>query len=91
MKHLEQRKWMESGPFFTWRTSPKRRLTQSMAALHIGVTMMTWQLWERGLGRPGRDNMVLLKHKIGIEDIGEQIEKWMARRPQLQHEGEELS
>ncbi len=80
-KYKNHRDWIQAGPFYKWRTSPRRTLTQSAAALTVGVTMMTWQLWERGLGRPNEENMKVLVTSTGEENFAKQVRDWHDEKP----------
>ncbi len=73
-KHLE---WIRSGPLWVWRAAEE--ITQSEAAHRMDVTLMTWQLWERGQGSPNGANLETLIDKTGLEDLQDEFEEWRTR------------
>lgn len=73
-KHIE---WIRSGPLFIWRAT--QEFTQSEAAHRMEVTLMTWQLWERGLGSPNGVNLETLIEQTGIENLKTELEEWRTR------------
>jgi len=73
-KHI---KWIRSGPLYLWRTG--KELTQSEAAHKVGASLMTWQLWERGLGAPNSQNLKALIDMTGLEALTVAMEHWKKR------------
>jgi len=43
----------------------EKNMTQNDVAKAVGVSMMTYQLWERGSMKPSADNAKKLKETIG--------------------------
>lgn len=46
----------------------KLELTQTDVAKAVGVSLYTYQLWERGVTTPFPENLVKLKTVLGIKD-----------------------
>ena len=45
----------------------KKKLTQVQVAMAVGVSMMTYQNWERGAHSPSEENLEKLKKVLGKE------------------------
>ncbi len=69
-KHVE---WIRSGPLWVWRST--KEITQSEAAHKVGVTLMTWQLWERGQGSPNGANLEALIKATGLGTLKGEFEE----------------
>jgi transcriptional regulator with XRE-family HTH domain len=46
----------------------KLKLTQADVALAVGVSLTTYQLWEKGVTTPTPENMIKLKKVLGDKD-----------------------
>ena len=42
-------------------------ITQMQLAVDVGVSMLTIQLWEKGVSEPKPENMVKLREILGLE------------------------
>lgn len=55
------------------------KMTQADVARQVGVSLATYLLWERGVGRPNEENLEKLMRVMGAEwcmkeAVGQQIE-----------------
>lgn len=48
----------------------KKGWSQVQAAAEIGVHLLTYQLWERGVGNPNDENRVKLQRVLGVGGEG---------------------
>ena len=44
------------------------KLTQTDVAVAVGVSVMAYQMWERGASEPKPENLRKLKEVLGLED-----------------------
>lgn len=65
-------------PLRAWRTEHK--VTQTQAAIKIGVSMVTLSLWERGAFQPGDDRWIDIGRVMGenAEDVRYRWSEWVA-------------
>jgi transcriptional regulator with XRE-family HTH domain len=45
----------------------QKGLTQGEVAKRVGVTLMSYQIWERGYGKPTPENMQKLKEVLEVK------------------------
>jgi transcriptional regulator with XRE-family HTH domain len=45
----------------------EKGLSQGEIAKRVGVTLMSYQIWERGHGKPNEENLVKLKEVLGVK------------------------
>lgn len=45
----------------------EKGLSQMDAARQIGVSLLTYQLWERGITTPNEENLKKLKEVLGVK------------------------
>ena len=46
--------------------------TQMQAAVHVGVAVVTWRLWEHGGGKPSDENMVKIREVFNVLPFDEE-------------------
>jgi transcriptional regulator with XRE-family HTH domain len=48
------------------------KLSQTAVAVAVGVSLTTYQLWERGATTPRPENLVKLKRALQFDEVGAQ-------------------
>lgn len=66
-KELEIQKRRKLGDLLR-KSREDKEITQVMCALYCGVSVVTYQNWERGLSMPKEDNLKRICHFLEIEE-----------------------
>ena len=51
----------------------KLNLTQTDVALAVGVSLTTYQLWEKGVTTPTPENLKKLNEVLGLKEIPQEV------------------